>query len=68
MGPNTGPDDELAVHEMDYMRLLRESEAAFDRGEMREGQRYLEMAASYERRLGSASRTRSRRRPARRRT
>lgn len=66
MAIETGPDNELRVHQMDYMPLLRESEAAFDRGDMREGQRLLEMAAAYERKqLGSpsgAARPRRRRR------
>ncbi len=47
----TGPTNKLAVHQMDYMRLLREPEAAFGRGEVHEGQRLLDMAAAYERKL-----------------
>ena len=57
----TQPDNERAVHQMDCMRLLRESEAAFDRGDMREGQRFLDMAAAFERKLEGPVEARPRR-------
>ena len=54
MSIDAGPDNEIAVHQMDYLRLLRESEAAFARGDMHEGQRFLDMAAAYEKKLKGA--------------
>lgn len=41
-------DEELSVLRLDYTRLLRRSREAFERGDVREGLRLLQMAAVME--------------------
>jgi len=47
----SGSTEKLAVHRMDYLRLLRDSHAAFACGYLRDGQKLLDMAAEREKSL-----------------